>query len=61
MMHHEAGVQTVVVGGQPQVLGPMQAVAGNRGARDYESDDLDIDSKCHFVYYNKKYFRFNRN
>ena len=45
MMHHEAGVQTIVVGGQPQILGPMQAVAGNRGARDYESDELDIDSQ----------------
>lgn len=43
MMHHEAGVQTIVVGGQPQLLGPVQAVAGTRGARDYESDDLDID------------------
>ncbi|KAL8996312.1 MAG: hypothetical protein Q9169_004151 [Polycauliona sp. 2 TL-2023] len=43
MMHHEASVKTVVVGGQPQLLGPMQAVAGSRGSRDYESDDLDID------------------
>ena len=43
MMHHEAGVKTVVVGGQPQLLGPMQAVAGSRGARDYESDSLDVD------------------
>ncbi|KAL8672149.1 MAG: hypothetical protein Q9168_003372 [Polycauliona sp. 1 TL-2023] len=43
MMHHEANVKTVVVGGQPQRLGPMQAAAGSRGARDYESDNLDID------------------
>lgn len=42
-MHHEAGVKTVVVGGQPQLLGPMQAVAGSRGAREYESDSLDVD------------------
>ena len=43
MMHHEAGVKTVVAGGQPQFLGPMQAVAGTRGARDTEADSLDID------------------
>ena len=43
MMHHEAGVKTIVVGGQPDLLGPMQAVAGTRGARDYESDLLDLD------------------
>ena len=42
-MHHEAGVQTVVAGGLPQVLGPMQTVAGSRGARDYEADLIDLD------------------
>lgn len=43
MMHHEAGVETVVVGGLPQVLGPMQTVAGTRGAKDYEADSIDLD------------------
>ncbi|MCJ1404358.1 hypothetical protein MMC11_007583 [Xylographa trunciseda] len=42
MMHYEAGVRTVVVGGRPS-FGPMQALAGARGARDYEADYLDTD------------------
>ncbi|MCJ1286363.1 hypothetical protein MMC26_005708 [Xylographa opegraphella] len=42
MMHYEAGVRTVVVGGRPS-FGPMQAVAGARGAREYEADYLDTD------------------
>ncbi|MCJ1473175.1 hypothetical protein MMC13_001826 [Lambiella insularis] len=46
MMHHEAGVQTVVVGGRPN-YGPMQAPAGTRGAQDYTfspyDGDLDTD------------------
>jgi hypothetical protein len=42
MMHHEAGVRTVVVGGWPNV-GPMQAVAGTRGALAYSTDQLDND------------------
>lgn len=42
MMHHEAGVRTVVAGGRPQV-GPMQALAGTRGARYYEAADIDSD------------------
>lgn len=42
MMHHEAGVRTVVAGGRPQV-GPMQALAGSRGAQYYEAADLDSD------------------
>ncbi len=42
MMHHEAGVRTVVVGGRPNV-GPMQAVAGTRGALAYSTDQLDND------------------
>ena len=42
MMHHEAGVATVVVGGRPNT-GPMQAVAGTRGARSYSVTDLDND------------------
>ncbi|MCJ1413980.1 hypothetical protein MMC32_000305 [Xylographa parallela] len=45
MMHYEAGVRTVVVGGRPS-FGPMQALAGARGAREYETDYLDTD-----VYY----------
>ena len=42
MMHHEAGVKTVVVGGRPN-SGPMQAVAGTRGALDYSTIQLDND------------------
>lgn len=42
MMHHEAGVRTVVAGGRPEI-GPMQALAGSRGAQYYEAADLDID------------------
>ena len=40
MMHHEAGVRAVVVGGQPQ-YGPMQTPSGSRGALYYTSDELD--------------------
>lgn len=40
MMHHEAGVQTVVVGGRP-ANGPMQAPCGSRGARFYSTETLD--------------------
>ena len=43
MMHHEAGVKTIAVGGLPQQLGPMQTVGGTRGARDYDADQLDLD------------------
>ena len=42
MMHHEAGVRTVVVGGRPET-GPMQAPAATRGALSYDSVSLDID------------------
>lgn len=42
MMHHEAGVRTVVAGGRPQV-GPMQALAGSRGAKEYDTSELDFD------------------
>jgi hypothetical protein len=42
MMHHEAGVRVVVVGGRPSV-GPMQAPSGSRGARDYATDTLDAN------------------
>ena len=42
MMHHEAGVRTVVVGGQPR-NGPMQAPSGSRGAAYYTSDDIDAN------------------
>ena len=44
LMHHQAGVRTVVVGGQPS-YGPMQAPAGNRGARSYTAGNLDEDFK----------------
>ncbi|KAK5257307.1 hypothetical protein LTR16_001024 [Cryomyces antarcticus] len=40
MMHHEAGVRTVVVGGKP-TYGPMQTPAGSRGAAAYPVDILD--------------------
>ena len=42
MMTHQAGVRTVVVGGQPK-NGPMQAVSGSRGAVAYTADILDTD------------------
>ena len=42
MMHHEAGVRTVVAGGRPQI-GPMQGLAGSRGAQIYQAADLDTD------------------
>ncbi|KAI0479822.1 hypothetical protein F4859DRAFT_477484 [Xylaria cf. heliscus] len=40
MMHHEAGVRTVAVGGRA-VTGPMQAVGGTRGARSLSTNILD--------------------
>ncbi|MCJ1476068.1 hypothetical protein MMC13_004733 [Lambiella insularis] len=48
-MHHEAFVRTVVVGGQPNI-GPMQAVAGTRGALEYNTDDLDNDMSAATVF-----------
>lgn len=42
LMHHQAGVRTVVAGGRPE-LGPMQAVGGSRGAQSYSSVALDQD------------------
>ncbi|CAJ2500447.1 Uu.00g033000.m01.CDS01 [Anthostomella pinea] len=40
MMHHEAGVRVVTVGGRPQT-GPMQAASGSRGARVLSTSILD--------------------
>jgi hypothetical protein len=40
MMHHEAGVRVVAVGGRP-TTGPMQAPAGTRGAIQYDTFNLD--------------------
>lgn len=50
MMHHEAGVQTVVVGGRPST-GPMQAPAGTRGAQEYtlSPSDGDLDADIAFA------------
>ncbi|KAL8665065.1 MAG: hypothetical protein Q9168_007786, partial [Polycauliona sp. 1 TL-2023] len=42
MMHHQAGVRTVVVGGLPEA-GPMQVPAGSRGAEAYSAYALDLD------------------
>lgn len=42
LMHHQAGVRTVVAGGRPE-LGDMQAVGGSRGAEVYSSVALDAD------------------
>jgi hypothetical protein len=42
MMHHEAGVKVVAVGGRPST-GPMQAPSGSRGARDYDTESLDAN------------------
>jgi hypothetical protein len=41
-MSHQAGVRTMVVGGRPNT-GPMQAVSGSRGAREYDASQLDAD------------------
>ena len=40
MMHHDAGVKTVAVGGLPQA-GPMQTASGTRGAQLYTAEDID--------------------
>ncbi|EMR83496.1 putative peptidase s41 family protein [Botrytis cinerea BcDW1] len=50
MFRHEAGVRVVVVGGTP-TTGPMQAPAGSRGARDYDTFTLDanIDFTQHLL------------
>ncbi|RMZ39351.1 hypothetical protein AFCA_006264 [Aspergillus flavus] len=42
LMHHEAGVRTVVIGGQPS-YGPMQAPSGNRGAAIYKAENMHRD------------------
>ena len=42
MMHHDAGVKTVVVGGLPQT-GPMQTAGGSRGAQLYTAQNIDDD------------------
>ncbi|KAI9778900.1 MAG: hypothetical protein M1816_003881 [Peltula sp. TS41687] len=42
MMHHEAGVRTVVAGGLPQA-GEMQAIGGTRGALRYSAGNIDND------------------
>ncbi len=42
MMHHDAGVKTVVVGGLPQT-GPMQTASGTRGAQLYTAENVDDD------------------
>ncbi|KNG87149.1 hypothetical protein ANOM_005106 [Aspergillus nomiae NRRL 13137] len=54
LMHHEAGVRTVVIGGQPS-YGPMQAPSGTRGAAVYKAENMhqdidlarDIDNSMH--------------
>ena len=42
MMHHDAGVKSVVVGGLPQT-GPMQIASGGRGAQIYTAENIDDD------------------
>ncbi|KAI9659055.1 MAG: hypothetical protein M1821_002015 [Bathelium mastoideum] len=42
MMHYDAGVYNVVVGGRPS-YGPMQTPSGSRGARFYDVSELDAD------------------
>lgn len=42
MMHHQAGVQTVVAGGLPS-NGPMQTPSGSRGAQAYSFDNINTD------------------
>jgi hypothetical protein len=41
-MSHQAGVKTIVIGGRP-LTGPMQTASGNRGARLYSGDAIDVD------------------
>jgi hypothetical protein len=41
-MQHDAGVKSVVVGGQP-ANGPMQAPSGTRGAEFYSINDIEAD------------------
>ncbi|KAJ6031610.1 hypothetical protein N7540_002342 [Penicillium herquei] len=49
LMHHEAGVRTVVVGGRPD-SNPMQAPSGTRGAAVYDTFNMDFDiSNAHEV------------
>ena len=42
MMHHEAGVKAVTVGGLPSP-GPMQIASGTRGAQIYLAENIDDD------------------
>ena len=42
LMHHEAGVHTVVVGGRPE-YGPMQAPGETRGAQFANVLGIDLD------------------
>ena len=42
MMHHDAGVKTVVIGGLPQ-SGPMQTASGSRGDQIYSAQNIDDD------------------
>lgn len=42
MMHHEAGVKAVAVGGRPSP-GPMQIASGTRGAQIYLAQNIDDD------------------
>ena len=44
LMHHQAQVRTVVVGGKPDYT-PMQAPSGTRGAASYGTSAMDIDIK----------------
>ncbi|KAL4889444.1 hypothetical protein BDV59DRAFT_210361 [Aspergillus ambiguus] len=42
LMHHEAHVRTVAVGGRPDYT-PMQAPSGTRGAASYDIRQMDLD------------------
>ena len=42
MMHHEAGIKAVTVGGLPSA-GPMQIASGTRGAQIYLAENIDDD------------------
>ncbi|OJI98794.1 hypothetical protein ASPVEDRAFT_147979 [Aspergillus versicolor CBS 583.65] len=42
LMHHEAHVRTIAVGGRPDYT-PMQAPAGTRGAASYNVRQMDLD------------------
>ncbi|KAF2007965.1 hypothetical protein P154DRAFT_453317, partial [Amniculicola lignicola CBS 123094] len=44
LLKNQGGVRTLAIGGQPQA-GPMQGIAGTKGAQNWEWDDIQIRSQ----------------